>query len=141
MKRQFSILKVKICSNIQQNKSNKNAGWFSAGVIFFKNKKPRRSAAGIKNYLSSEKPISIAPLSRREVFFIPMVSVIHKMIRATKIAIISVSFFMLRTSVNRRMFKLIFFANNIINFFYNKSIAARNFNFVIKLTFLHRNYY
>ena len=48
---------------------------------------------------------------------------------------------MLRTSVNRRMFKLIFFANNIINFFKNKSIAARNFNFVIKLTFLHRNYY
>lgn len=85
--------------------------------------------------------MSIAPLSRREVFFIPIVSVIHNIIRATKMAIISVSFFIFGTSVIGRMIIFIFFANNIINFFYNKSIAARNFNFVINLTFKLSDYY
>lgn len=85
--------------------------------------------------------MSMAPLSRREVFFIPIVSVIHNMIRATKMAIISVSFFILGTSVIGRMINLFFLANNIINFFLNKSIAAHNFNFVIKLTFKLRDYY
>ena len=61
-------------------------------------KKPRTAARHgvmIRSvfYLKREKPISIAPLSRRDVFFIPIVSVIHKMISATRIAIISVSFF------------------------------------------------
>lgn len=85
--------------------------------------------------------MSIAPLSRREVFFIPIVSVIHNIISATKMAMISVSFFIIGTSMIGLMINFIFFANNIINFFYNKSIAVLNFNFVIKLTFKLRDYY
>ncbi len=47
--------------------------------------------------------MSIAPLKRREVFFIPMVSVIHKMISATKIAMIRVSFFTAPASVSKNV--------------------------------------
>lgn len=74
-------------------------------------------------YLKSEKPMSMAPLKRRDVFFIPMVSVIHKMMSATKMAIISVSFFTEPASVSVKMCILLFNANNIINFFLNKSIV------------------
>lgn len=68
--------------------------------------------------------MSIAPLSRREVFFMPMVSVIQSISSATKMAMISVSFFILNTSVPGFAVKIRAFDNNIINDFKNKSIGA-----------------
>lgn len=46
-------------------------------------------------HLNSEKPRSTAPPRILDVFFIPSVSVIHRIINATKMQIISVSFFII----------------------------------------------
>lgn len=71
-------------SRIYKNITTKNAP-FSGAFIF------------IIFYLKRAKPMSTAPPRSFDVFFIPSVSVIHKMISATKIAIIRVSFFIIKT--------------------------------------------
>ena len=73
-------------------------------------------------YLNIEKPRSTAPPRILDVFFIPRVSVIHKIIKAIKMQIISVSFFIILPP-----------AENYISIIYHKkNKSSRVKYFVVK---------